>query len=215
MASPSARHSSVLPTPVGPRKMKEPIGPFRILQPRSGPAKGPADGADGLVLADHPLVEQFFHVEQPLTLVFRHFFDRDARPARRRSERCSSSVTTSWSRTLALLPRSPLLRHFFVSRPVLRPADRLLFQSPDGQWLLSFSFCNAFSRSSCSFTSGGAVRAVQTDAGGGLVHQVDGLIRQKTVGNISVGQADGGLQRLIGNLDLVVRLIRDPEALSE
>ena len=52
---------------------------------------------------------------------------------------------------------------------------------------------------------------MQTDAGGGLVHQVDGFIRQKTVGNISVGQADGGLQRFIGNLDLVVRLIAIPK----
>ena len=47
----------------GPQENEGTDGALWILQTRSGPAKGPADGADGFVLADHPLVEQFFHVE--------------------------------------------------------------------------------------------------------------------------------------------------------
>ena len=41
MASARALHSSVLPTPVGPRKMKEPMGRFGILQSHAAPADGP------------------------------------------------------------------------------------------------------------------------------------------------------------------------------
>ena len=39
-----------------------------------------------------------------------------------------------------------------------------------------------------------------TDHGTGLVHQVDGLIRQETVGDITVGQRSGGNQRAVGDL---------------
>ena len=56
------RANSVFPTPVGPRKMNEPIG---FLLP-SGP-RGSTDGTghrrNRLVLPDHSLVKQFFHTQ--------------------------------------------------------------------------------------------------------------------------------------------------------
>ncbi len=59
--SASARAISVLPTPVGPRKMNGPIGRFGILQPSARAAHGVGDRLDGFVLADDALVEPLFH----------------------------------------------------------------------------------------------------------------------------------------------------------
>ena len=52
--SASARAVSVFPTPVGPRKMNEPIGRFGILQAGARAADGVADReATAVFLADH------------------------------------------------------------------------------------------------------------------------------------------------------------------
>ena len=50
---------------------------------------------------------------------------------------------------------------------------------------------------------------------GGLVHQVDGLVGQETVVDIPGGQGYGGLQGLVGDLELVVLLIALPQALED
>ena len=55
--SASALASSVLPTPVGPRKRKRADRTVRVLQAGPGPAHGRRDGADRLVLADHAPVQ--------------------------------------------------------------------------------------------------------------------------------------------------------------
>lgn len=39
-------------------------GPLGILQPRMGPAHGLGDHTDGLILAHHPLMEDFLQIEQ-------------------------------------------------------------------------------------------------------------------------------------------------------
>ena len=82
MNSASALASSVFPTPVGPRKMNEPIGRFGILEPGAGPADGLRDDLDRLLLADDPAVEGVLHVEQPLGLLLGDPGDRDAGPHR-------------------------------------------------------------------------------------------------------------------------------------
>ena len=41
----------------------------------------------------------------------------------------------------------------------------------------------------------------------GLIHQVDGLIRQKTIRNIAIGERRGGDQRLIGDFNAVEDLV--------
>ena len=55
--SASARASSVLPTPVGPRNRNEPIGRLRVGQAGPAAADGVGHRGDGLVLADDPLVQ--------------------------------------------------------------------------------------------------------------------------------------------------------------
>ena len=50
------RASSVLPTPVGPRKMKLPMGRLGSLSPAACAAHGVGDGGYGFLLADDALV---------------------------------------------------------------------------------------------------------------------------------------------------------------
>jgi hypothetical protein len=49
----------------------------------------------------------------------------------------------------------------------------------------------------------------------GLVDEVDGLVGQEAVGDVPVGQLGRGLQRLVGDRDLVVRLVAVAQALED
>ena len=84
----SARASSVLPTPVGPRKMKEPIGRLGSFSPARARRTASRDGLDGLVLADDPLVQPVLHVDELGLLALQQPGHGDARPGRRRCGRC-------------------------------------------------------------------------------------------------------------------------------
>ena len=66
----SVRAISVLPTPVGPRNRKLPIGRAGILEARTRPANRPRQRRDRLVLRDHALVQLFLHAQQLLRLFF-------------------------------------------------------------------------------------------------------------------------------------------------
>ena len=79
--SASARESSVFPTPVGPRKMNEPIGRLRVLDARARPDHRVRHQLHGLVLADHALVQHLVEAQQLLALALHQARDRDAGPA--------------------------------------------------------------------------------------------------------------------------------------
>ena len=76
----SVRASSVLPTPVGPRNRNEPIGTVGIAEARARAPDGVGDGLDGLVLADHALVQAPFERDELLHLALEQARDGDARP---------------------------------------------------------------------------------------------------------------------------------------
>ena len=80
MNSASAFASSVLPTPVGPRKRKEPIGRLRVGEPGPRAPQRVGDRLDRLVLADHPVVQALLHVDQLLDLALHQAADRDPGP---------------------------------------------------------------------------------------------------------------------------------------
>ena len=52
-----ARASSVLPTPVGPRKRNDPTGRCGSPSPERARTHRVGNRDDGLILADHPLVQ--------------------------------------------------------------------------------------------------------------------------------------------------------------
>ena len=62
--------------------MNEPIGRLRILESGAGAAHGLGDRVDRLFLADDPLVQRLFHLEQPLGLFLGDAHHRDAGPHR-------------------------------------------------------------------------------------------------------------------------------------
>ena len=66
MNSDRARASSVLPTPVGPRNMKTPIGRRGVLEAGAGATHGLGERLDRLVLADDAVVDGLFHVQEAL-----------------------------------------------------------------------------------------------------------------------------------------------------
>src|SRR3954452_15070168 len=80
--SASARASSVLPTPGGPRKRNEPTGRFASPSPARRTPDRAGDRLDGLVLPHHPLVHLGREAEQPLALLLGQLRDRDSGPAR-------------------------------------------------------------------------------------------------------------------------------------
>ena len=56
------------------------MGRSRVLQPGAGAPHGVADGHDGLVLADDPVVQPLLHLDQLLLLALHQAGHRDARP---------------------------------------------------------------------------------------------------------------------------------------
>ena len=78
--SASALASSVLPTPVGPRKMNDPIGRPGSPQARARALDRQAHPLDGVVLADDPAAQPILDAEQLLPLALEHARDRDAGP---------------------------------------------------------------------------------------------------------------------------------------
>ena len=82
MNSASARASSVLPTPVGPRNRNEPIGRSGSCRPGARAAQRGGDRLDRLVLADDAFVQALLHVDQLLGLALEQAADGDAGPAR-------------------------------------------------------------------------------------------------------------------------------------
>ena len=78
--SASALHSSVLPTPVGPRKMNEPIGRFGSCKPLRLRRTALATAVDRFVLADDALVQPLFEHQQLGPFGFQHAADGNAGP---------------------------------------------------------------------------------------------------------------------------------------
>src|SRR3954469_6322560 len=82
-----ARASSVFPTPVGPRKMNEPMGRLGSFSPERAPTTAAAPphrlghGRHRLVLVDDALVQLLLQMEQLLHLAFQKFGHGDVRPA--------------------------------------------------------------------------------------------------------------------------------------
>ena len=78
--SASARASSVLPTPVGPMKINEPIGRLGSESPARLRRTALDTRIEGVFLADNPLAQALFHGHQFLGFAFEQAADGDAGP---------------------------------------------------------------------------------------------------------------------------------------
>ena len=78
----SALVSSVLPTPVGPKNMNEPIGRFGSCRPARARRTAVETAMHRFVLADDAAHDLLLHLEEFFALAFEHLVDRNAGPAR-------------------------------------------------------------------------------------------------------------------------------------
>lgn len=80
--SASAFASSVLPTPVGPRNKKLPIGCSGSASPARLRRIAPGYRRNGLVLSNHSLMQTILKIDELFHFALHHLRDRDARPRR-------------------------------------------------------------------------------------------------------------------------------------
>ncbi len=212
--SASVRASSVLPTPEGPRKMNEPVGRFGILDP--GPRSAGSTwrhGHDRLVLADHALVQLLLHADQLLGLGLGELEDRDARPHR---DDVGDLLLADLGLLLGLgvlpllLELALLLRELALL--VAEPRGLLELLRLDRVFLLLADLLDLFLELAVARRGGHRADAHPRRS---LVDQVDRLVGEVPVLDVAVGEDSRGRQRLVGDLDPVVRLVAVAEATQD
>ena len=129
----------------------------------------------------------------------------------------SSSVTSACRRACVCLPvgcaAASMRRLGAAPRASRRLGRELVLLVVDRRFLLA---CVTRSSSFCaSFSSAAARSCAHAHAAGGLVDQVDRLVRQEAVGDVADRQVGGGLERLVGDLELVVLLVALADAVQD
>src|SRR3954471_13523806 len=227
--SASVRASSVLPTPDGPRKMNEPVGRFGSLRParerriafetasiagwhplarlwRSAARRG--------LLADDAPVHPVLHPHQLLGLGLGELEDGDAGP--HRDDVGDLLLGDGGALALALAGFPGLLeRALLVRQAPLRVAEvggLLELLRLDGSFLGAAGLLDLVLELAVDGRRG---HRLDAHARRGLVDEVDGLVGQEAVGDVAVGQLGGGLEGLVGDLDLVVLLVTVAQALED
>ena len=193
--------------------MNEPVGRFGSFRPGAGTADRLGDDLDRLVLADDALVQLVLHAHQLLGLGLGELEDRDARPHRDDV----GDLLLADRRTLSALAGLPgvlevalLVRELALAIAKVRGLlellvlDRGLLVAPRRLDLLLELPVH-----------GRGGHRLDAHARGGLVDQVDRLVGQEPVRDVAVGQLRRRLERLVGDVDLVVRLVAVAQALED
>ena len=219
--SASALTSSVLPTPVGPRNRKRPERAVALGQSDAGAADGVGDQLDGLLLADHAAVEVLLEGVQALELAGDQLADRDARAGSHdrgdvglADDHAARRRGVGRIGLAGLAVRAVELRQTGVElvRADLQLGRALVLLGGDGGVLLGVELRElAAQRLEVRAGRPGA----QAHLRGGLVDQVDRLVRQLVLADVAVGQPRGGDERLVGDRRLVVALVRAAQAAQD
>ena len=179
-----ARASSVFPTPVGPRKMNEPMGRFGSLSPARARRDRFAHGRDGPVLADDAAVQLLLHGEQLVGLLLQHALHRDAGPLAHHL----GDVVRVDRRVGDALVREPGVLGRHEGRLDL---VGLLLELGGALVVLGLHRRRAFAREVLQAQLHLAQvrrqhRGFDAQLAGRLVQQVDGLVGQETVADVSL-----------------------------
>ncbi len=176
--------------------------PAALAQPGAGQAHGVADRGDRFLLADHPLVQALFHLQELLALLGGQFGDRDAGEL---GDDLGDVLDPHLLglRPLGLLPAlGDLLEVFLAFLDAFLEDLRLVVPLAAGGVVL---LALELRQLGLQFLDLGRPRgAGDAHAGGGLVDQVDGLVRQEAVADVAVGQLGGGGEGLVADGHLVV-----------
>ena len=188
-------------------------GPLGVLQTHTAAADGLGHRVDGLVLPHHTLVELLLQLQQAHGLILGEPGDGDARPA---GHHLGDVVGGDGAPVLgqALPPVLPLDVHLLliVLLDVTQLRGLLEVLSGDGVVLLTVQGADLLLQ---RLQVGGGALGGHAHLRRGLVHQVDGLVRQEPVADVPLGQLHGSVQRLVGDGQLVVRLIPVAQTLQD
>ena len=193
-----------MPTPVGPRKINEPIGRLGSFRPGARAPDSLGDRDDRLLLADHAVVQELLHLEQSRRLVALEPLDRHAGPhADHLGDIFLGDIWPLGAGRLAADahlaldlgdPREHAL--FFV----LQVGGQLILLIFDRGLALLAQRLQAAQRIAQRGRGG---RAGHAHARRRLVDQVDRLVGQEAVGHIARREMRGGLDRVVGDLELM------------
>src|SRR4051794_20047315 len=185
-----------------------------VLEARARAADRLRDDLDGGVLADHALVELLLHAHQLLRLGLGQLEHRDAGP--HRDDVGDLLLADGRPLGVALAPLPLLLElALLVGQLALGVAevrgllellglDRGLLGAPRLLDLLLELPVH-----------GRGGHRLDAHARGGLVDEVDCLVGQLAVGDVAVRELGGRLERLVGDVHLVVLLVAVPQALED
>ena len=188
-------------------------GALGVLQACAGAADGAAHGGDGLLLADDPLMQDALQVDEAVGFLLGHLADRDARPGGHDLGHVLGGDGLAVG-ALGGLPHVALAVDLLAQAldAVAQIRGGLEILAVDGGLLVLLDggqllFLHAQIR------RGGEGR--DAHPGAGLVHQVDGLVGQVAVGDITDGQVDGGVEGLVGDAQLVVGFVALAQAVED
>src|SRR5437667_4043141 len=176
-----------------------------VLEAGTGAADGARHLFDGVVMADDPAVQRLFHARQLRRLLLLELAERDARPAR------DDELDVFFAHRLDALALVllPVALHLLFA-----PAENLLLLAKR-RGLLEFLGLevhvlladDALELLLDLLELGGRRQCHQARAGRRLVDDVDRLVGQLTVGDVAIGERHRGVDRLLGDLDPMVRLV--------
>ena len=188
-------------------------GATRVLERRAAAADGARHGAHGLVLADDALVQHALAAQELGGLGLGEVGDRHARDG---GDHVGDGVGVDGHHVLveALVPGvlelAPLGHELLLAvtelgglLELLGIGRLLLVGSDAGQLLVDLG------------DLGRQHHVVHARAGARLVDDVDGLVRQEAVLDVAVGQRDGGLERGVGVVHVVVLLVTILQAMDD
>ena len=203
--------SSDFPMPVGPRKMKLPMGRLGSLSPARARRTGLADGLDGFILADDAFVELVFHAEEAFAFFAAHAVDGYAGP---HGDDFGDVVGGDDGLVGDLAPAFAQFVEFgleldFLVAEVDGVVKALGFEG------LFFFLLEAFEVDKGLAQADGVWCFVHADAAAGLVDEVDGLVGHEAVGHVACGEVGGGVEGLFGDDEFVVLLVAALDAFED
>src|SRR5918998_5023765 len=199
-----------LPQARGAEEDEAPDRALRVLYAGSGAPDRLCDGLDGLLLADHPLVQHGLQVQEPLGLLLDDVGRGDAGPLLEDARDVLAGhlggvgLAASDPALLLLAQLGLELLYLLLERGgllVVLGAHGILFLALQLRYLL-LDPLDVNRRH----------RGTEPDFGGRLIEQVYGLVRQEAVRNVAVAELRGGDYGLVRDPHPVVRLVAVPEA---
>src|SRR5581483_570051 len=188
-------------------------GTLGVLESGTGAADRLADGLDGVVLADDPLVQLLLHADELGRLLFGELVDGDAGPeGEHLGDRLLVDLVEqidALDLELALLGLLALDQRSLLVAQLGRGLELLVL---DRLFLL---LANAAELVLDLLVVGRRRHAPDAQPRAGLVDEVDGLVGEMAIGDVAVREVGRGDDRLVGDRHAVMGLIAVADALED